>query len=212
MRAYCREIVILLAFCTGVSGQTSRLQNSQTAQRPDASKSGSISGQVTGATKAATLTLSGADSAITTTNSQGIYSFSGLRNGRYVVAVSQTGYTFEPSVAPISIRGNSVQNQDFVATVTSPPTSPPPPPPVQHSVSLTWTATTTANPKGYNVYRATGSPASYARLNASPLPGTSYVDAGVVSGQTYFYVATTVDINNSESAYSNQATATIPSP
>jgi hypothetical protein len=36
------------------------------------------------------------------------------------------------------------------------------------------------------------------------------VDANLASGGTYYYVATAVDNNNNESAYSNQAVATVP--
>jgi len=39
---------------------------------------------------------------------------------------------------------------------------------------------------------------------------TSYVDAGVSSGQTYYYVATEVDSSGMESSYSSQVSATIP--
>ena len=56
------------------------------------------------------------------------------------------------------------------------------------------------------VHRGTVPGGPYAKLNASPIGGSSYVDNNVVSGQTYFYVATSVDWNNNESAYSNQAT------
>jgi len=94
-----------------------------------------------------------------------------------------------------------------------PPTAvPPPPAPTPHSVSLTWNASTTPNPTGYNVYRATAPTGPYTKLNASPLPGLSYVDYLVASGQMYFYVATSVDVNNIESAYSDQAMAIVPTP
>jgi hypothetical protein len=36
------------------------------------------------------------------------------------------------------------------------------------------------------------------------------VDTNVLPGTTYYYVATSVDRNNSESAYSAQATARVP--
>ena len=49
-------------------------------------------------------------------------------------------------------------------------------------------------------------------MNASPLATTAYVDGSVASGRTYYYVATTVDSTNLESAYSNLATAVVPTP
>jgi len=39
---------------------------------------------------------------------------------------------------------------------------------------------------------------------------TTYVDSGVSSGQTYYYVATELDSTGAESAYSSQVSATIP--
>ncbi len=63
---------------------------------------------------------------------------------------------------------------------------------------------------GYNIYRGTAPSGPYARLNPSLLSDASYVDANVVTGATYYYVATVVDASNVESGYSNQATAVIP--
>ena len=109
-------------------------------------------------------------------------------------------------------KGNSDLEVNFKATPVVPPPPPTPPEPLQHSVSLSWMASTTSNPKGYNLYRATASTGPYTKLNALPVPGISYVDDSVASGQTYFYVATTVDVNNNESAYSDQAMAIVPTP
>jgi fibronectin type 3 domain-containing protein len=39
---------------------------------------------------------------------------------------------------------------------------------------------------------------------------TTLVDNTVVAGTTYYYVATSVDVNSLESVYSNQLTATVP--
>jgi len=64
---------------------------------------------------------------------------------------------------------------------------------------------------GYNIYRGTQSGGPYSKLNAATLGGTSYTDSAVASGSTYYYVATSVDSNSAESAYSNQAVAQIPS-
>ena len=79
-----------------------------------------------------------------------------------------------------------------------------------HSAALTWTASTSANVVGYNLYRATQAGGPYTKLTSSPVAGTSYVDITVQAGQTYYYVATAVDSNHNESGYSNQATATVP--
>jgi hypothetical protein len=82
-----------------------------------------------------------------------------------------------------------------------------------HSVTLNWTASTSSNVSGYNVYRGLISGGPYARVNSSLIAGVTYVDTNAQSGQTYYYVATAVDNSNNESAYSNPpAQAVIPSP
>ena len=78
------------------------------------------------------------------------------------------------------------------------------------NVLLNWTASTSPDIAGYNVYRATTLGGAYQQLNTSPLPGTSYVDTDVVPGQIYFYVTTAADQNNVESAFSNEAVALVP--
>jgi len=78
----------------------------------------------------------------------------------------------------------------------------------QHSVSLTWNAST-SSVQGYYIYRGTTSGGPYTRLSALEA-GLSYVDSTVASGQTYYYAVTAVDAANTESVYSNQATAVIP--
>jgi hypothetical protein len=82
--------------------------------------------------------------------------------------------------------------------------------PTQHSVDLTWGASSSA--VGYNVYRGTVSGGPYTMINTSLDSTTAYTDSTVVSGQTYYYVATAVDGNSNESAYSNQTQAVIPTP
>jgi hypothetical protein len=79
-----------------------------------------------------------------------------------------------------------------------------------HTVALTWTAST-STVSGYNVYRGTTSNGPYTtKLNSSLVTSDQYTDSTVVSGQTYYYVVTSVDSNNVESVDSNQATAVIP--
>ena len=81
----------------------------------------------------------------------------------------------------------------------------------QHRVSLSWTASGTASVVGYNIYRGTVSGGPYpTRLTSSPNADTSFVDDTVQSSSTYYYVATTVDTNSTESIHSNQTKAVIP--
>jgi len=81
--------------------------------------------------------------------------------------------------------------------------------PVQHSVALTWNAST-STVSGYNVYRSTVSGTGYAKLNSSLVSGLAYTDSSVLNGTTYFYVTTAVDSGGKESIYSNQVQAVIP--
>jgi fibronectin type 3 domain-containing protein len=82
----------------------------------------------------------------------------------------------------------------------------------QHSVALTWVASTSSNITGYNVYRATVSGGPYTELNASLLTATSYTDATAQAGETYYYVTTAVTSQSVQSGDSNQATAIVPTP
>lgn len=85
-------------------------------------------------------------------------------------------------------------------------------PPVSHSVSLSWNASTGSGVVGYEVYRGTASGGPYAQVTTSPDPALTFSDTTVTAGQTYYYVATAVDGNGSESGYSNETTAVIPNP
>jgi hypothetical protein len=79
-----------------------------------------------------------------------------------------------------------------------------------HYVSLSWTASTSGNIAGYNIYRASTSGGPYTKMNASLIVGTSYTDTSAVPGKTYYYVSTAVDKTNAESSYSNQTSAAVP--
>jgi len=81
-----------------------------------------------------------------------------------------------------------------------------------HYVSLSWTASSSSNIAGYNLYRAAVSGGPYTKLNSSLISGTTYTDSSVLAGLTYYYVSTSVNTSNLESAYSNQSTTVVPSP
>jgi hypothetical protein len=82
---------------------------------------------------------------------------------------------------------------------------------VAHSVTLNWTASTSSNITGYKVYRSTTSGGPYSLLSSLGNTTTN-TDNSVSSGQTYYYVVTAVNSSNTESPYSNQATAVVPTP
>jgi len=81
--------------------------------------------------------------------------------------------------------------------------------PVQHTVTLTWAAST-SSVSGYNVYRGTVSGEPYAKINTALEAATHYVDNTVQSGTTYFYVVTSVDSSGVESAFSSPVTVVVP--
>jgi hypothetical protein len=83
---------------------------------------------------------------------------------------------------------------------------------ISHSVSLSWTASSSANISGYNVYRSSTSGGPYTQLNSGLVGATSFSDGNVASGQIYYYVTTAVDASNNQSGYSNEAQAKVPSP
>jgi len=122
--------------------------------------------------------------------------------------------TFVPTTA-IVLTGASVK---IASNATNSPTTIPlsgtgqaaPTPPTPHSVALSWNPSTTSGVSGYNIYRATTS-GGYGTtpVNSSPVPGSSYTDTTVASGQTYFYVATAVDAGT-QSVDSNEVQAVIP--
>jgi Abnormal spindle-like microcephaly-assoc'd, ASPM-SPD-2-Hydin len=109
--------------------------------------------------------------------------------------------------ANMSSPGTLSMTGDGVAAATTPPPSNPAP--AQHSVALTWNAST-STVVGYRVYRSESSGSSFAALNGTALNALTYTDSTVASGTTYYYMVTAVDSAGTESIYSNQVTAVIP--
>jgi hypothetical protein len=81
----------------------------------------------------------------------------------------------------------------------------------QHSVALTW-SDSGSGIAGYNVYRGNVTGGPYARINSELAPSTGYSDGTVASGETYYYVTTSVNLNGAESGYSNEAQEVVPNP
>ena len=119
--------------------------------------------------------------------------------------VSSTGlYTAPTTAGTYTVKATSAADTTKSASATVTVTAP-----VQHSATLTWTAST-SSVVGYNVYRATVSGGPYTMINTALEAATSYTDLNVQAGQTYYYVVTAVNSSGVESAYSSQVTATIP--
>lgn len=78
-----------------------------------------------------------------------------------------------------------------------------------HSVTLSWDCGD-GTAVGYNVYRGPANGGPYQIINTALDGSTNYTDYSVVSGMTYYYVATKVNARGEESAYSNVTEAVIP--
>jgi centrosomal CEP192-like protein/ASPM-SPD-2-Hydin domain-containing protein len=83
-------------------------------------------------------------------------------------------------------------------------------PPATHSVGLSWTASTSNNIIGYNIYRGVKNGGPYGKINSVLNASTQYSDTTVSNGVTYYYVTTAVNSSNEESTHSNQAVAVVP--
>ena len=138
------------------------------------------------------------------------FTASGVSSGQ-IVSPGQTAtlsVTFAPSAAG-SVTGSATVASNAASSPATISLSGTGVTPVAHSVTLGWTAST-STVSGYNMYRAGVSGGPYTKLNVSLDTLTTYVDSTVQSGQTYFYVVTSVDSTGAESAYSSEVTATIP--
>jgi len=80
------------------------------------------------------------------------------------------------------------------------------------TVRLAWQAVPDADLAGYLVYRSTTGGRGHTRITTAPQGATTYVDADVRPGQTYFYMVTAVDRGKraNESVPSQEVSATLP--
>lgn len=77
-----------------------------------------------------------------------------------------------------------------------------------YSVTVSWNPSS-SQVSGYNVYRGV-TQGSYSKVNSALNTGTTYTDAGLTAGQTYYYVATSVNSAGEESGYSAAVQAVVP--
>ncbi len=76
-------------------------------------------------------------------------------------------------------------------------------------IDLIWTPVTDADLGGYNVYRHEEGAAAV-KVNAELVKMPAFRDADVVSGKTYLYSVSAVDLRGNESARSEEAHETVP--
>jgi hypothetical protein len=77
-----------------------------------------------------------------------------------------------------------------------------------YSVNILWNYSSGA--AGYNVYRSTTANGTYAKINSAMDTTTAYTDTTVVSGQTYYYAATSVSSSGQESTQSAPVEVAVP--
>ena len=203
----------LLTACGGgtVAAKTATGNAATLAASPSTIGFGSVT---MGGSSSLTGTLTAGASALTVSsaswNGQG-YSVSGINFPVALTAGQSVDYTvsFSPqvsgavsgSISFVSDASNSPTMQTLTGTGTQS---------VARGVDLSWDPSP-SSVIGYNIYRGTAPGGPYPlKLNSSPQPGTSFSDNTVLSGTTYYYVATSVDTNSVESSYSNQLTMVIP--
>jgi hypothetical protein len=227
MSRYCQALVIIaVAVLTGCGGgQTSTNNRPPSGNGTDVpgtllvSASAINFGNVTlGSSTTQTAKLTASTSAVTISsggwNGDG-FSLSGitfpvtLAEGQStsftVTFAPQTSGSLSGGVSFISNAANSPTTETFTGKGIQPSSAP-----SAHSVSLSWISSP-STVIGYNVYRGTTSGGPYpTKLTPSPQPTNSLVDRTVMSGTTYYYVATSIDQNSVESIYSNQIAATVP--
>jgi hypothetical protein len=137
------------------------------------------------------------------------FSISGLSLPLTLAAGQSTSFsvTFAPTAA-----GSVTGYVSVVSNATNSPTNEPLSGTGIHAVNLSWSASSSQDVAGYNVYRGSVSGGPYTEQNSSLDTQTAFTDANVQAGQTYYYVTTAVDSSGNESAYSNEVQASVPSP
>jgi hypothetical protein len=76
-------------------------------------------------------------------------------------------------------------------------------------VTLSWNPST-SEVSGYNVYRSTSPTGALIRINSKLDSETTYTDATIMSGTTYYYATKAVSPNGQQSAYSNRVEVVVP--
>ena len=173
----------------------------------------------TSGTQTGTLTATGASVSVSAVSLSGAnpseFSITGLTFP--VTVTTTTPVTFTVKFAPGSTGAASATasftsnaaNTPNTASLSGTGTAAP-----VHSVSLTWTASSTSGITSYNVYRAlyvSSVCGSYSDIGSTASTVTAYTDNAVTDGTSYCYATTAVD-SSGESAYSNIVQAAIPAP
>jgi len=116
--------------------------------------------------------------------------------------------TFAPSGAgsvtgSVSVSSNATNSPDIISLSGTGVAAP------NHSVTLSWSPST-STVMGYYSYVSAQSGGPFTKMNSMPVPATTYTDTAVQAGQTYYFVVTSVNSKNEESAYSVEVSALVP--
>jgi hypothetical protein len=164
------------------------------------------SGSATG-----TLTATGANVTVTAANSSNSsFAIGGLSLPTIIPGGQSVAFTitYSPLVAGADSANLTFTSNAQSTTTTDTATATGVLAPV-HSVALSWSASTSPNISGYNIYRAiyTTSCGGFLKINGATLDTvTNYRDSAVTDGTNYCYATTAVDSSNVESGYSNIVT------
>lgn len=137
---------------------------------------------------------------------------------QYLDLAVQNDVTYHYAVRARLASGGAQSTPSPVATATPEDATPPAQPRglvavvAGPSVRLAWEAVPDQDVAGYLVYRSTTAGRGHTKLTPSPQAGTTYVDADVRPGQSYYYIVTAVDRARraNESVPSAEVTATRP--
>jgi hypothetical protein len=78
-----------------------------------------------------------------------------------------------------------------------------------HVVDVSWNPSKSNNIAGYNIYRGPDGK-TWTKLNSGLIAATDYDDSTVSNGSTYYYSATTVNIEGQESSKSSSVKVNVP--
>jgi hypothetical protein len=136
----------------------------------------------------------------------------GVTTTSYTDTTAVNGTTYYYVVSAVNAAGESANSSEVSATPQA-PTAPAAPTGLtataigKKKIRLQWTQSSSPNVTQNNIYRSTASGGPYT-LVATIAATTSYNNAGLTSGTTYYYVVTAVNNSGLESATSNEASAT----
>jgi Putative Ig domain len=153
---------------TDSKGLSNTLNSTMTVNAPSCSSNCTVTGTITGPwVSNIPVSISGS-STTTTTNSSGVYSFTGLASGPYTVTPTLAGYTFTPAT-PVVSGNTTTQDLTEASAVTS----------FSISGTVTYTGTHTTGTTFIRVYQ--GSSCS----GCSPVAETSFPGVPSSSGTPY---------------------------